>query len=282
MKKIILIIGIAFLSSSCSKKLYNVEKAVTVPVIDGDQTEWPVNTIRSNNNINYAIQQDEDNLYLMVSSFDEQVMKKIMLLGMTYWINTDGKHSKDQGISFPEGIINSDAIKQKFASLKSNGGGFRGRRGMGSMPNIDKNILPDQSKLLENFKGQSENIGLINFSSHDDGQIINFNRNALDFKSLGIVFDTKLIPGQSFTFEIAIPKRLLKKSTKVKKDTWGIGIATNDPNLELNLPDSSRLDKMPARFKNKLGVSGKLEKINELKALLKPIQFWVDVSALKK
>lgn len=278
MKKIILIIGIAFLSSSCSKKLYNVEKAVTVPVIDGDQTEWPVNTIRSNNNINYAIQQDEDNLYLMVSSFDEQVMKKIMLLGMTYWINTDGKHSKDQGISFPEGIINSDAIKQKFASLKSNGGGFRGRRGMGSMPNIDKNILPDQSKLLENFKGQSENIGLINFSSHDDGQIINFNRNTLDFKSLGIVFDTKLIPGQSFTFEIAIPKRLLKKSTKVKKDTWGIGIATNDPNLELNLPDSSRLDKMPARFKNKLGVSGKLEKINELKALLKPIQFWVDVS----
>lgn len=282
MKKIILIIGIAFLSSSCSKKLYNVEKAVTVPVIDGDQTEWPVNTIRSNNNINYAIQQDEDNLYLMVSSFDEQVMKKIMLLGMTYWINTDGKHSKDQGISFPEGIINSDAIKQKFASLKSNGGGFRGRRGMGSMPNIDKNILPDQSKLLENFKGQSENIGLINFSSHDDGQIINFNRNTLYFKSLGIVFDTKLIPGQSFTFEIAIPKRLLKKSTKVKKDTWGIGIATNDPNLELNLPDSSRLDKMPARFKNKLGVSGKLEKINELKALLKPIQFWVDVSALKK
>lgn len=278
MKKIILIIGIAFLSSSCSKKLYNVEKAVTVPVIDGDQTEWPVNTIRSNNNINYAIQQDEDNLYLMVSSFDEQVMKKIMLLGMTYWINTDGKHSKDQGISFPEGIINSDAIKQKFASLKSNGGGFRGRRGMGSMPNIDKNILPDQSKLLENFKGQSENIGLINFSSHDDGQIINFNRNTLYFKSLGIVFDTKLIPGQSFTFEIAIPKRLLKKSTKVKKDTWGIGIVTNDPNLELNLPDSSRLDKMPARFKNKLGVSGKLEKINELKALLKPIQFWVDVS----
>ncbi|BAO77381.1 hypothetical protein WPG_3151 [Winogradskyella sp. PG-2] len=218
----------------------------------------------------------------MVSSFDEQVMKKIMLLGMTYWINTDGKHSKDQGISFPEGIINSDAIKQKFASLKSNGGGFRGRGGMGSMPNIDKNILPDQSKLLENFKGQSENIGLINFSSYDDGQIINFNRNTLDFKSLGIVFDTKLIPGQSFTFEIAIPKRLLKKSTKVKKDTWGIGIATNDPNLELNLPDSSRLDKMPARFKNKLGVSGKLEKINELKALLKPIQFWVDVSALKK
>lgn len=278
MKKIILIIGIAFLSSSCSKKLYNVEKAVTVPVIDGDQTEWPVNTIRSNNNINYAIQQDEDNLYLMVSSFDEQVMKKIMLLGMTYWINTDGKHSKDQGISFPEGIINSDAIKQKIASLKSNGGGFRGRGGMGSMPNIDKNILPDQSKLLENFKGQSENIGLINFSSHDDGQIINFNRNTLDFKSLGIVFDTKLIPGQSFTFEIAIPKRLLKKSTKVKKDTWGIGIVTNDPNLELNLPDSSRLDKMPARFKNKLGVSGKLEKINELKALLKPIQFWVDVS----
>ena len=282
MKKIILIIGIAFLSSSCSKKLYNVEKAVTVPVIDGDQTEWPVNTIRSNNNINYAIQQDQDNLYLMVSSFDEQIMKKIMLLGMTYWINTDGKHSKNQGISFPEGIINSDAIKQKFASLKSNGGGFRGRGGMGSMPNIDKNILPDQSKLLENFKGQSENIGLINFSSYDDGQIINFNRNTLDFKSLGIVFDTKLIPGQSFTFEITIPKRLLKKSTKVKKDTWGIGIANNDPNLELNLPESSRLDKMPARFKNKLGVSGKLEKINELKALLKPIQFWVDVSALKK
>ena len=80
MKKIVLIIGIAFLSSSCSKKLYNVEKAVTVPVIDGDQTEWPVNTIRSNNNINYAIQQDQDNLYLMVSSFDEQIMKKIMLL----------------------------------------------------------------------------------------------------------------------------------------------------------------------------------------------------------
>ena len=117
MKKIILIIGIAFLSSSCSKKLYNVEKAVTVPVIDGDQTEWPVNTIRSNNNINYAIQQDQDNLYLMVSSFDEQIMKKIMLLGMTYWVSTEGKHSKDQGISFPEGIVNSDAIKQKFKSL---------------------------------------------------------------------------------------------------------------------------------------------------------------------
>jgi len=282
MKKIVLIIGIAFLLSSCSKKLYNVEKVVAIPVIDGDQTEWPAKTIQSNNNINYAIQQDEDNLYLMVSSFDEQVMKRIMLLGMTYWINTEGKHSKDQGISFPEGIINSDAIKQKFESLKSSGDGFRGRGGMGSMPNIDKNMLPSQSKLLENFKSQSEIIGLINFNRYEDGQIIHFNRNALDFEGLGIVFDSKLIPGQSFTFEIAIPKRLVKKSINAKKDTWAIGIATNDPNLELNLPDSSRLDKMPARFKNKLGVSGKLEKINELKALLKPIQFWVDVSALKK
>ena len=282
MKKIVLIIGIAFLSSSCSKKLYNVEKVVAIPVIDGDQTEWTANTIQSNNNINYAIQQDEDNLYLMVSSFDEQVMKKIMLLGMTYWINTEGKHSKDQGISFPEGIVNSDALKQKFESLKSSGGGFRGRGGMGSMPNIDKNMLLDQSKLLENFKGQSENIGLINFNSYEDGQIIHFNRNTLDFESLGIVFDSKLIPGQSFTFEIAIPKKLLKKSIKGKKDTWAIGITTNDPNIELSLPDSSRLDRMPARFKNRLGASDKLKKINEIKALLKPIQFWVDVSVLKK
>lgn len=282
MKKIVLIIGIAFLSSSCSKKLYHVEKAVAIPVIDGDQIEWPVNTIRFNNNINYAMQQDEDNLYLMVSSFDEQVIKKIMLLGMTYWVNTDGKHSKDQGISFPKGIVNSDAVKQKFESLKSNGGGFRGRGGMGSMPNIDKNMFPDQSKLLENFKDQSENIGLINFNGYEDGQIIHFNRNALDFESLGIVYDSKLIPNQSFTFEIAIPKRLLKKSTKAKKDTWAIGITTNDSNIELSIPDSSKLDRMPARFKNRLGVSGKLEKLNELKAILEPIQFWVDVSALKK
>ncbi len=84
MNKIILIIVVVFLSSSCSKKLYNVEKVDAIPVIDGDQIEWPVNTIRSNNNINYAIQQDDDNLYLIVSSFDEQVIKKIMLLGMTY------------------------------------------------------------------------------------------------------------------------------------------------------------------------------------------------------
>ncbi len=143
-------------------------------------------------------------------------------------------------------------------------------------------MLPNQSKLLENFKGQSENIGLINFNGYEDGQIIDFNRSALDFESLGIMFDSKLIPGQSFTFEIAIPKRLLKKNTKAKKDTWAIGITTNDPNIELSLPDSSKLDRIPARFKNRSGVSGKLEKINEIKALLKPIQFWVDVSVLKK
>ena len=283
MKKIILIIGIAFLSSSCSKKLYNVEKAVTVPVIDGDQTEWPVNTIRSNNNINYAIQQDQDNLYLMVSSFDEQIMKKIMLLGMTYWVSTDGKHSKDQGISFPEGIVNSDAIKQKFESLKGSArDGFRGRGDMGSMPNINKNILPDQSELLENFKSQSENISLINFDGYEVGLKIDFNRNALDFQSLGILFDSKLVPGHSFTFEIAIPKRLLKKSTKSKRDTWAIGITTNNSDIDLRLPDSSKLDKLPARFKNRYGVSGKIEKLNKLKAILEPIQFWVDMSVLKK
>lgn len=48
----------------------------------------------------------------MVSSFDELVIKKIMLLGITYWINTEGNIVKTQGISFPKGIINS-SVKNK-------------------------------------------------------------------------------------------------------------------------------------------------------------------------
>lgn len=282
MKKIFLLIVMSILSSSCSKKLYNVDKVVAVPLIDGDllEWEWPANTIRANNNINYAIQQDEENLYLMLSSFDEQVIKKIMILGMTYWINSDGKHSKDQGISFPKGIVNSDIIKQKFESLKGSvGDGFRGG-GMGSMPNIDINLLPDQSSLLRFFTGQSENIGLINFKGYEDGQIISFNRSVLDFENLGILFDSKLVPGQSFTFEIAIPKRLLKKNTKAKRDTWAFGITTNDSNIDLRLPDISRLDRLPARFKSRSGVSDKLEKITEIKKLLEPIQFWVDIPVI--
>lgn len=138
------------------------------------------------------------------------------------------------------------------------------------MSNVDKDTLPNQSKVLQNFINQTENIGLINF-----------NRRALDFDNLGIVFDSKLIPAQSFTFEIAIPKKLLE-NTKSKKDTRSISITTNDPNIEISLPDSSRLNRIPARFKNKSGVSGKLDKLNEIKALLEPVQFWVDMSVLKK
>jgi hypothetical protein len=51
----------------------------------------------------YYLSNDQDNIYINLKIFDNNVKQMILRSGITVWINTDGKKNKTMGVKFPVG-----------------------------------------------------------------------------------------------------------------------------------------------------------------------------------
>ncbi|MCK5028214.1 MAG: hypothetical protein KAR57_01175 [Bacteroidales bacterium] len=70
--------------------------------IDGSSSDWTT-TLDSKNNssFSYGISNDNENLYIRININDQYVQKKLMLAGLTVWIDTTGKKKEYMGITCP-------------------------------------------------------------------------------------------------------------------------------------------------------------------------------------
>lgn len=61
----------------------------------------------------YSLRNDNENLYISVRAIDDETQNKIMMLGMTIWIDTTGKGKKAMGIHYPLGLLNGNREEAK-------------------------------------------------------------------------------------------------------------------------------------------------------------------------
>jgi hypothetical protein len=77
-------------------------------VIDGSDDDWrlPLPGYDKKEQVSYAMTNDKDNVYIMLSARTREEQQKIIRGGMTVWINTQAEKSNADaiGIGFPTGV----------------------------------------------------------------------------------------------------------------------------------------------------------------------------------
>jgi hypothetical protein len=98
---IALVSGISIIAGCNGDKIQNqwADEKITV---DGKFADWegiPQNIIEDQN-IVIGTANDENNFYLMLRMNDERMARRIRMMGVTVWLNKDGKKKKDYGICY--------------------------------------------------------------------------------------------------------------------------------------------------------------------------------------
>jgi hypothetical protein len=82
-------------------------------IIDGKDSDWikPLSYIDTKEKLNYSVTNDRDNIYILLSTKNEQEQQKILEGGLTVWINKQGEKNEEgaAGIAFPTGSHSRDA-----------------------------------------------------------------------------------------------------------------------------------------------------------------------------
>lgn len=101
---------IASCRSSKSNQEYSFATGKWQPkpiLVDGNDSDWikPLIYTDTKEKFSYSVTNDKDNLYILMSTSNEQTQQKILEGGMTVWINKQGEKSEEgaAGIAFPTG-----------------------------------------------------------------------------------------------------------------------------------------------------------------------------------
>ena len=98
--------------------------------LDGNLSEWPSNKFEKDKEteINYAVDWDENNLFLAISVHNKSIQRKMMMMGLELYLDKKGKHREGMGIEFP--------IKRNRESAGDNYNGERNNRTSGEAPDL--------------------------------------------------------------------------------------------------------------------------------------------------
>ena len=98
---IVLFLGLSITLGCKGNKIQNqwVDQEIA---IDGKYADWEgINqNILEDQNIVVGMANDENNLYLMFRGNDERMARRIRMMGVTVWLNKEGKKKKDFGILY--------------------------------------------------------------------------------------------------------------------------------------------------------------------------------------
>ncbi|MDR3625772.1 MAG: hypothetical protein P4L45_03015 [Ignavibacteriaceae bacterium] len=146
--------------SGCGDQQVNSKWRTQDIKIDGDDSDWG-NSLVFYDDINslVGVQNDKDYLYLCLVTSDQQIERKIFMMGLTVWFDNTGKGDKKFGFKFP--LVSKNMDKDAFKPGEEQGEGRRkdsddGREGPGDngRPGTPP---PDRGKMGEMFlKNQIE------------------------------------------------------------------------------------------------------------------------------
>ncbi len=223
MKKILWFI-LLFTTQAIAQKLPNVQTAsLRAPVnikIDGKATEWN-NQFQAKNNkteIFYTIANDDEKLYLTVHTTDESIIKKIVMGGITFTVNTANKRDIKNvpSITFPVYDISNPPSYFTFNKTK-----------IDASTNVDSLMILHNKSLSTKYKL----IGVSGIKAIKDSLLSIYNTEGLKATA---VFDNRL----NYTYEMAVPLKYINLNN-AQKFTYNIKLnaATIDGRkLEITTP----------------------------------------------
>lgn len=194
-------------------------------VIDGQLDDWAgAVSYMEKENVAIGIFNDNEFLYLCLSSGEPKVRTQIITRGMTLWLDAQGKKNKNFGIRFPLGM------------MELMGGEFRGmRRGGESAPD------QDLQKLEENFAASLTEIEILGPEKEDKRRLA---RKA----ATGIEVDARLASG-TLVYEIKIPL--------VKSDRYPYAIGTADKIIGVGVETAEiNMEEMREQMRERMGGRG--------------------------
>ena len=146
MKNYVSILLLIFLITGCNNGQLNSIKPNETPIIDGELTEWQGAMITpQNESFGFGVMNDDSNLYLSMSTYDQQAIMKVMN-GLTIWIDDYGKKNQSFGIRYP--------IKQDMIDMQ-------GMMGMGGMRSMAENREEQQEMMIQQRLSQQDGIIIV-------------------------------------------------------------------------------------------------------------------------
>ncbi|NOQ27630.1 MAG: hypothetical protein GQ564_19885 [Bacteroidales bacterium] len=163
--KAIIVLATLFFSG-CST--YEATYQKTPLIIDGSSSDW-ISALDSKdqNGFSYGVSNDNENLYLRINVNDQSIQRKMMLAGLTVWVDTTGKKKENLGINCP--------MQKAFLSAKDKGS-------KGNIPNAP--IWDDDQILDVEFIGFNNSNTIYYISNNPYGIEVSIAQG--DFKSLNL------------------------------------------------------------------------------------------------
>jgi len=102
-----------------SEPPHQTAKLQTKVTINGLDDEWQNKFVYDKaSKFQYAVTEDEQNLYLITKVQDESLRKKIMLYGLTTWIDTTGKSKEKIAIKYPIGLLSEGKNSGSYQPIR--------------------------------------------------------------------------------------------------------------------------------------------------------------------
>ncbi|HET8829741.1 MAG TPA: hypothetical protein VFM79_10385 [Pelobium sp.] len=186
--------------SVSAQKLSDVQEGnllVSKINVDGNATDWtiPLKAFNKSTGLSYTIANDDKKLYLIIQAIDVNTTRKILMGGITFGINADGKKRSKELLSLTYPMITRNSRRAAM------GGGSQ--RSMGSF----QTMTQEQRDSLQNAFGQKQlatakDIKIFGFKNVTDTLVSIYNEYSV--KAMATL-DEK----GTYTYEIGIPLELL-------------------------------------------------------------------------
>jgi hypothetical protein len=218
MKKILLIVFSLLTLNTFAQKLPDVQvTSLSAPAnlrIDGKYTDWNDTYAAENKRteVFYSLANDDKNLYLVLKSVTSAAASKIMLGGITFTINTQGKKKEKDAISVTYPLV------VRTRNQGGRNGQFQGQR-TGGIPGGGQNRTQQTQQQRDSASAVQrktalatvKEIKISGFKAITDTLVSIYNEYGL--KAVGS-FDQH----GAFVYELAIPLSLLELSAADGKD----------------------------------------------------------------
>ncbi len=113
----------------------------------------------------YSVYNDDQNLYVVMSVTDKTVQKKILMAGLTFWMDTIAKKKEQLGITFPR----AGSMKNSFSKMNK-------EQMMQQMQNGGMQQSMNYAELNQKFSSSLNDMEIVGFNNKKEPEIV-FNQN---------------------------------------------------------------------------------------------------------
>jgi hypothetical protein len=181
-----------------AKTTYHTQKKDTIEV--------------SNNNVNYRVTHDKNNLYLHISTLDHKVIQSMLRSGITVFFDIKGKKKKNVFIKYPSNPNNSSKGSRPKGKREENS-----RTEFNSFEDINKQDERIVKLIEDDFPQEAE------YKYFDSKIKFNILLNRLDISAL-LNYNRE---SKVFNYKLKVPKDKINADPKKNLSKLMIGIKTN-------------------------------------------------------